>query len=614
MKRLSVNLELVILRFFEDLDTSFSLMCAIKWRYGDVEALVELKCSPEDYDTPEKYFRSAAALAFVKKLQGLFDNADQRRASTFRKWIDGEVACTKTNHRLDPYLDYPGNGAPRDEAIHRHLAGVRAVVLELIGPGPSLDAVAHSGRFGPGATFVDRGNQATVPHKISSDPSLTPGGYWFLLPHMQCAWGEANSAISGQVSFVRGNRFATAPKTSVIDRAIAVEPSLNVFYQLGVGRLMRKALERSHGWDLDYAQDVHRLIAERASVSREFATLDLSNASDTVSTSLVRLLLPRRWYEMCNELRSPYTRVPKELLAGYLESVGRHFNADKLPSTYDPKGSLNEDELRDDQSATGRWIRLEKFSSMGNGYTFELETVLFAAMAIYTTRINGGAGVLGYDTFVFGDDIIVRDEVVKDLTALLRFCGFGLNDSKSFWGWSPFRESCGADFYVGSDVRPSYLKEIPADVQGSFGVANRLYAAYERISRLGGRPSRRAWHVAVANVPLSYRRCRGPLGLGDNVIWDNEGAWRTKWRYSIRYIFALKVGKRAVVPFARFRPEVVQACAVYGIGNTGTPCEGGRESHQLDEPYRPATLPASPEGVSPRDNVRSYVTGWLAFS
>lgn len=556
---LSASLEHMVLQFFEDLDSSFSLKCAILWRYGEIESLVRLECRPEDYETPERYFRAVSAVALVKKLQGLDIKVD-RRAAAIQKWWEGELSCYKTNLRLYGHL--PGKSLAADDRVIPHVAGIREVVLELIGYGPPELLL---GRFGPGATFADRGERTTVPDKMTSDPTLTSDCVWFLPQFFGTAWGRY-TASEKALSFVRGNRFTTVPKTSVVDRSIAIEPSVNVFFQLAAGRALRSALMRSHGWNLDTAQDVHRSVARQASVTREFATLDLSNASDTVAYNLVRLLLPHRWFEALDALRSPFTTHPDGL-----------------------KGS----------DGKVRWVKLEKFSSMGNGYTFELETVLFAALAIYSERLAGGAGVLGYDTFVFGDDIICKDGTANLLTAMLSYFGFTLNKEKSFVGDSPFRESCGADYYVGADVRPSYLKDEPRNVQDNIGVANRLYSTFEKIASLGGTSRRSSWFYAVRLVPLPYRNCRGPRGLGDAVVWDQEYTWRMRWQHSIRYIQAVVPGDLKIVAFKNFKPQVVLACALYGTGNVGTP-ERGR-------------VP-SIEGVTPRDAVRSHRVGWLAYS
>lgn len=556
---LSDRLERVILSFWEDLSCPFSLKCAILWRYGERDSVLRLVPRMEDFATPTAWFKAVQAVAIVKKLKGVIANDSERREATVKKWWEAEHSCYKANQRLYPYL--PGTNLERDERISAFIGEVRKVVVELIGASPP--SVLHDGRHGPGATFSDRGRKTTVPHKFASIPTLTPGSVWYLIEFFGTAWG-AYTAKRGELSYVKGNRFTTVPKTSIIDRGIAIEPSINVFYQLALGRILRQRLRSSHGWDLDTASNTHKLIAERASSSREFATLDLSSASDTVAYNLVKLLLPRPWFEALDDLRSPYTQL-------------------------EPTGA----------TSAGKWVKLEKFSSMGNGYTFELETVIFAALCITTLRQNGDVGVLGFDTFVFGDDIIVPDSQARNVIAVLNWFGFNLNQDKSFWGDTPFRESCGADFWEGTNVRPSYLKEEPSDVQGCIGVVNRLTAAYDRLEALtGSRPRRAAYRHALGGVPSAFRHF-GPKALGDSVIWAPPEKWRVRWRNSIRYVKTLKPGDKVVIPFSRFDPDVVLASALYGCGNVGTPV-GGR-------------VPLV-EGLHPRDAVRSYCSGWTPYS
>lgn len=549
---LSAQLERLVLRFFEDLGTPFSLMCAILWRAGDRGALVRLECRPEWYRTSDDYFRSVAALGFVKKLQGVAFSDEERAAAAVKKWFEGEANCYKTNQRLYPFLR--GSNLVRDERIAHHVDGVRKIVGELIGfrPPPLVE-----GRFGPGATYADRGYQVSVPHKITSSPTLTSDACWYLVQFYGTAWGASTAARNLGPTFVRGNRFTTVPKTSLTDRSIAIEPSINVFFQLGYGRALRERLLNA-GWDLNVAADTHRRKAESASKDHEFATLDLSNASDTMSYNLVKLLLPRAWFEALKDLRSAYTSHP---------------------------------------SQGGGWVKLEKFSSMGNGYTFELETVLFAAMALYASRQAGHQGVLGVDTFVFGDDIIVKDDVTRGLTALLNFFGFELNREKSYSGLVPFRESCGADYFDGQPVRPAYIREDPATPVAAIGVANRIGA----VARQLGIDPRRfpSWRMSVSFIPLPFRHF-GPLELGDAVINHcDTDLWRVRWRHSIRYVRGVATQPRSLIRFAEFDPSVVLACALYGTGNTGTP----QGSCVLRD-----------EGVIPRNPSLGFRTSWFAFS
>jgi hypothetical protein len=89
-----------------------------------------------------------------------------------------------------------------------------------------------------------------------------------------------------------------------------------------------------------------------------------------------------------------------------------------------------------------------KFSSMGNGCTFGLESLIFAAAA----RAVGSR-----DFCVYGDDIIIETELYEPLVTLLSALGFTTNSEKSF-NQGPFRESCGVDAYLGTDITPFYVR------------------------------------------------------------------------------------------------------------------------------------------------------------
>jgi hypothetical protein len=320
----------------EELATARSLTVAIMLRYGDYAGILSLKVDPRHYVSAEKYFCDAQATALLKKFRGIDVPGIDRQQAALEKWLEGERDCYRSNERLSKFI-YGCVSTPADLVIDRFIRSVRKKILSWIGSAPpDLDKI--EGRFGPGATFADRGRLTTVPDKMVSGPTLTPSAHWYLLPFWQTQWGRISAQGRRKLSWVNGNRHMTVPKTGLIDRSIAIEPAINVFYQLGLGTSLRRRLRNATGWDLDHAQDIHRAVARESSITREFATLDLSNASDTVCKNLVRLLLPPRWFEELSALRSPKTFVEKG------------------------------------------WRVLEKFSSMGNGYTFELETLIFAAI------------------------------------------------------------------------------------------------------------------------------------------------------------------------------------------------------------------------------------------
>lgn len=516
---------------------------------NDWDALVNSSVNPNDYSCPESYFRDAAALSFLKKYEALPTKID-KKANAIEKFWKAERNCFRSNQRLLPFIH--NTYVDEDESCMLFLKLVREEVVKLIGERPPSNP---QGRFGPGATYGDRGGLTTIPDKMQSRPQITHGAWAFLVPWGGTLWAKACSMRDESICFIDGNRFTTVPKDAKNDRGISIEPSLNLFYQLAFGRAMRESLKKSTAFrvDLEHAQTIHRQVAREASITGAFATIDLSQASDTICSALVRLALPDRWYEVLNDLRSPITEIV-------------------------------------DQDGTSKKVRLEKFSSMGNGYTFELETVIFMAVCAAVMRSLGHNPKPGINLYVFGDDIIVPTQVASEVISALRYLGMETNKDKTFIT-GPFRESCGGDYFLGVDVRPYYQKKEVNEPQHFIGMANgiRRMAFTGRSTDLRWHRVRRAWFIALDSIPDNIKHCRGPSELGDLVIHDETSRWETKWRRSIRYIRCYRPAKHREVKWQIFDPDVILAGATYG-------CGWGNGA------------------VRPRDSVTGYKVGWVPFS
>jgi hypothetical protein len=255
-------------------------------------------------------------------------------------------------------------------------------------------------------------------------------------------FGIAKHEILNQQAFwstvlkvVPGNTITFVPKNSQTDRSIAIEPSLNLYLQLGVDGYIRRRLKR-WGVDLD-DQQKNQELARRGSrdwsSEDPFVTLDLAAASDTVSTAVCYHLLPVPWYNYLMALRSPQGAVGDEI------------------------------------------VSYEKISSMGNGYTFALESAIFTSIIYGVSR--AAQGHFSQDEVsIYGDDLIVRKSISDKVVRMLNLCGFTVNSEKSFFE-GPFRESCGADWFNGTPVRPVFLTTMPSTVM-------ELWCDYNRIRRV----------------------------------------------------------------------------------------------------------------------------------
>jgi hypothetical protein len=204
------------------------------------------------------------------------------------------------------------------------------------------------------------------------------------------------------------------PKSYKTFRTISMEPTTLMYYQQGVlgeiDRVINADRRLRDRLGLHY-QERNQILARQGSIARDYATIDLSAASDSVSYNLVKALFSRT-------------------------KLWRHIFATRSTRTWLPDG---------------RVIELKKFAPMGSALCFPIETIIFGAICHYVTREHYVTGRYS----VFGDDIIVPTQCVADTMLILTTLGFKVNREKSFYQpdcW--FRESCGGEYCDGYDVSP----------------------------------------------------------------------------------------------------------------------------------------------------------------
>jgi hypothetical protein len=436
-------------------------------------------------------------LAFFKKRSDI-DLGIERREVARRKFQESEHSCRTMNHIFRAW----GSGGfqfPPDVESALHAA--RWKISQVLGDVPSLAELRL--RFGPGASTQVPKRSACAKMKLSQkaccSEDLIPlvnemleeiPGYVFpydpkyLIDHLTLKTPEEiEREIPGynlELDFneyyvdqeltpveveIHPGKLEFVPKSAKTDRAIMVEPWLNQLGQLAVGDYMARRLKR-FGVDLS-DQTRNKRLAREGSITGALATLDLSSASDSISTGLVEHLLPTDWFDLLSCLR---TGLVKE--------------------------------------ADGPEMRLFKFSSMGNGFTFPLESLIFWAL---TRACCDDREVVS----VYGDDIICPTERVRRVLSVLTSCGFTVNKEKSFWE-GPFRESCGGDYLSGIDVRPCFITG-PLSGHDAF----RLHNYYMRSGEVD-----LAYHVRKHiddNIALL-----GPDGFGDGVLVGYQWTPRIK--------------------------------------------------------------------------------------
>jgi hypothetical protein len=154
---------------------------------------------------------------------------------------------------------------------------------------------------------------------------------------------------------------------------------------------------------------------------------------------------------------------------------------------------------------------------MGNGFTFSLESLIFYAVAYCCTEyLNADTSFVS----VYGDDVIIPTPVFELLSEVLGFYGFVVNTKKSHYD-SPFRESCGAHYFLGFDVKPIYLKGRVSSLLAVYRLANAIRRFSSRLNYHTCDVSfRETFELLVQSVPRVFR-FRIPEGLGDGGFIGN---------------------------------------------------------------------------------------------
>jgi hypothetical protein len=232
------------------------------------------------------------------------------------------------------------------------------------------------------------------------------------------------------VSVVSGSRLSFVPKKFDSLRTMLVEPTLNQFFQQGLGKYIQERL-KSGNIELETQPDCHGLLVKTISAeSLPIATIDWSQASDRIWLKLCQLLLPTDWFAALEDCRSPVC-------------------------TY-----------------RGKEYNLTMAGSMGCGYTFPLQTLLFLCLLRALARESEREQFVS----VFGDDCICDSDLFPEVEWLASELKWQVNEDKSFVE-GDFRESCGVDAFRGVDCRPFFV-ERPDDVTSNAALAAWAYGVY----------------------------------------------------------------------------------------------------------------------------------------
>ena len=367
--------------------------------------------------------RAAASIwgSLLKKREGALDLKTKQKA--LDKFLQVNSACEK--------WVFTDSEMPCDDIL---LGETKRLIHRFWSVGHLASLVEHPydilsrGKVGPGAARGSIGGDFFT-KLFSSKMSVTSQRLYNYYRYYIRAFPEwANAEETRKLNFgmpdiVEGNRLDFVPKNDDIARSICVEPSLNMFFQLGFGEILTSRLESLWGIDLKRQQFKNRVLAQIGSREGSFATIDLSSASDSISCAMLRWLLPSDFYQWLDQLRSRTSILPN-----------------------------------------GKQTVLHMISTMGNGFTFPLQTIIFTAVVLAAMSLDELAPIYPHGDScgnfgVNGDDIVIPTRLVGKVCRLLKLLGFTTNSEKTFVE-GPFKESCGGDYFEGRDLRGVYIKRL----------------------------------------------------------------------------------------------------------------------------------------------------------
>lgn len=388
----------------------------------------------------------------------------------------------------------------------------------------SEQAIFDRGRCGPGASLGANGVDFYT-KLFSSDLTATSLEVYYQYAAW-CAqdpkWRDAEFdrlTSFGLPTITHESSVTFVPKNRDTLRTICTEPNLNMFAQLGIGEILADRLRSLFGIDFSIQQERNAELARLGSIGGAIDTIDLESASDSMSLRMLESVLPDWVFETLLWYRCPLTRV------------------------------------------RGERVKLHMISTMGNGFTFPLQTIIFtcAVQAVakqfeHDYKFMCRADLPWSPWGVFGDDIALPSSMTARLCRLLNILGFKVNSEKSYTDkYMAFRESCGSDYYRGHNVRGVYLKTLRTpqsryvainllnDWSARWGIPLRRAIGYLRDSvRILAIPE---W----ASVDSGIRIPLSGLRSGFVMVYRSK-----RWRYS--YLFR---HYEAVVPYLTVRDDAI---------------------------------------------------------
>jgi hypothetical protein len=408
------------------------------------------------------------------------------------------------DHLYPFHYDKVGLFARRDRALHaervdriRLLSQIQRVADLIIGSFDEFDPESYSAfleesgkgigfKHGPGAV-AERLKQ----HEKSCFPNW-PAKLNHVFPYDTCG-RTVGSPLERPSLHEMASRLICVPKTAKGPRLIAAEPTSHQWCQQLLLRFLFDQCRATFGSHFIDFRDQNKSadMVYSASLDRKLATVDLSDASDRLTCWTVERVF-RRNPSLLRALHAARTRY-----------------------------------IRDDNLGYPNFLSLRKFASQGTATTFPVMSLVMLCIALgcsipdYTNITLATLRKWRTRVRVFGDDIILPEHGYERLVIAMEALQLKVNVAKSYVK-GHFRESCGADGFMGFDITPSkprtLIADSPASVQAVLDTSNNLF-------------NKGLWYASRAALDLispqirKHLRIVGPNGAGFSGLQAYSGGY-----------------------------------------------------------------------------------------
>lgn len=423
---------------------------------------IEITCTPDRLET--------ALLEWVRTDVSLPDHWPETWDDNHPTWkvrqghpLYGDVHVDTDQYSFEEYSEWD---------LGEHWNRLKDLYGSMVGSLGIFDPWAIRPKHGPGATADQKdGLKYEFPNWPAKLQSIFPWDFFASADLGLYKRDSGTEPLDREVPCV----MYAVPKTQKEPRYITAEPTAHQWIQGGIQRWFEDSLRCGSGGRqsslsrcIDFRdQGESRRLALEGSRTGDLATVDLSAASDRISTRLVEYV---------------FQSNPALL-------DGLHASRSRL--TRLPNGDLH---------------RFRKFAPMGSAVCFPVQTFIFTGLALFSIMLTRGGSVrtamedYTHEVRVFGDDIIIPVDAYPILCKVLTSLRLKVNESKSY-AVGLFRESCGMDAFMGVDVTPArvktvYSKSDPSALESVVECSNNLFM-------------RGLWHTSAAllkTIPIQERK------------------------------------------------------------------------------------------------------------